>query len=43
MLICGDCKQPVVIKDNVIVRSCNHTGSIIANLTAKVKAHGNLK
>lgn len=37
---CKECGSPAVMKDGVLVRSCGHTGTVIATLEAHVTGNG---
>lgn len=37
---CKECGSPVVLVDGKIVRSCYHTGTVIAECEAHVTANG---
>ena len=37
---CKECGSPVIILEGKIVRSCTHTGTVVAECEAHVTAHG---
>ncbi len=41
-LKCKECGSPAYVKDGKIVRSCNHTGTVISSMVAKVKGIGRM-
>ena len=43
MYKCADCGKPVIKNGDDIIRICSHTGSITADMSAQVFAHGSLQ
>jgi hypothetical protein len=37
---CKECSSPAMLIDGEIVRSCTHTGTVVAELEAHVTANG---
>jgi len=37
---CKECNSPAIVKDGVLIRSCMHTTTVIAECEAHVTANG---
>ena len=42
-LTCKDCGTPAAVVDGKVVRSCDHTGPVVAHLEAVARGAGGMK